>query len=130
MGGTAAEAKNSLGFAYERRGDLPRAYDLYLEATTLDPKSTHAPLQPSSHAAQVLGREVHRAAAVPRARRKVVVPMTPGAPSDALTPPATTAPAAPSTTATAHASAAATATPEAPGPMLPAPSPLQKDVRP
>jgi Flp pilus assembly protein TadD len=57
MGGTPAEARNNLGFAYERRGDMAHAYDLYLEATTLDPKSTHARSN-LVHAAQVLGREL------------------------------------------------------------------------
>jgi len=57
MGGTPAEAKNNLGFAYERRGDLGHAFDLYKEATELDPKSSHARSN-LVHAAQVLGREV------------------------------------------------------------------------
>jgi Flp pilus assembly protein TadD len=64
MGGTPAEAKNNLGFAYERRGDMTNAYDLYLEATRLDPKSTHARSN-LVHAAQVLGREVPPQAAAP-----------------------------------------------------------------
>jgi Flp pilus assembly protein TadD len=55
MGGTAAEAKNNLGFAYERRGDFSHAYDLYLEATTLDPQSSRAHSN-LVHAAQKLGR--------------------------------------------------------------------------
>jgi Flp pilus assembly protein TadD len=55
MGGTAAEAKNNLGFAYERRGDFSHAYDLYLEATTLDPQSSRARSN-LVHAAQKLGR--------------------------------------------------------------------------
>ena len=71
MGGTAAEAKNNLGFAYERRGDLRHAYDLYLEATTLDPKSTHARSN-LVHAAQVLGGSV---AVVPETA--TVAPPTP-----------------------------------------------------
>jgi hypothetical protein len=78
MGGTAAEAKNNLGFAYERRGDLPRAYDLYLEATTLDPKSAHARGN-LAHAAQALGREVP-VPAVP-APVEVIVPQTSTLPS-------------------------------------------------
>jgi tetratricopeptide (TPR) repeat protein len=57
MGGTPAEAKNNLGFAYERRGDLKSAYDLYLEAARLDPKSSHARSN-LVHAAEVLGRDV------------------------------------------------------------------------
>jgi len=55
MGGTPAEAKNNLGFAYERRGDFSHAYDLYLEATELDPSSTHARSN-LVHAAHELGR--------------------------------------------------------------------------
>ena len=42
MGGTEAEAKNNLGFAYERRGDMANAYDLYVEAVRLDPKGERA----------------------------------------------------------------------------------------
>ncbi|HVU53232.1 MAG TPA: tetratricopeptide repeat protein [Polyangia bacterium] len=74
MGGTAAEAKNNLGFAYERRGDIKRAYDLYLEATTLDPKSTHARSN-LVHVAELLGRDVPAATAVPEPVQ-VVVPTT------------------------------------------------------
>ncbi len=57
MGGSPAEAKNNLGFAYERRGDLGNAFDLYREATELDPKSQHARSN-LVHAALVLGRPV------------------------------------------------------------------------
>jgi Flp pilus assembly protein TadD len=71
MGGTPAEAKNNLGFAYERRGDLGHAYDLYLEATGLDPKSTHARSN-LVHAAHELGRPLP--AAVVPAAAEVVVP--------------------------------------------------------
>jgi Flp pilus assembly protein TadD len=70
MGGTPAEAKNNLGFAYERRGDLGHAYELYLEASTLDPKSKHARSN-LVHAAQTLGREVPPLA---DATTEVVVP--------------------------------------------------------
>ena len=87
MGGTPAEAKNNLGFAYERRGDLPRAFDLYREATELDPKSQHARGN-LVHAALVLGREVPASAAPPVT--EVAVPASPSAvpasPS-AVTPP-------------------------------------------
>ena len=55
MGGTEAEAKNNLGFAYERRGDMDNAYDLYLEALRLDPKAAQARSN-LVHAALVLGR--------------------------------------------------------------------------
>ena len=57
MGGTEAEAKNNLGFAYERRGDMANAYDLYLEAVRLDP-SAERPRFNLVHAATVLGRPV------------------------------------------------------------------------
>jgi Flp pilus assembly protein TadD len=81
MGGTPAEAKNNLGFAYERRGDLGHAYDLYLEATKLDPKSLHA-RQNLVHAAQVLGREVPPAVA--GVIEVVPVPVSPAPPGSAL----------------------------------------------
>jgi Flp pilus assembly protein TadD len=55
MGGTPVEAKINLGFAYERRGDMSNAYDLYVEATHLDPKSQRARLN-LAHAAEVTGR--------------------------------------------------------------------------
>jgi Flp pilus assembly protein TadD len=57
MGGSHAEAKNNLGFAYERRGDLAHAYDLYREATRLDPASTRARSN-LAYAAAALGRDV------------------------------------------------------------------------
>jgi Flp pilus assembly protein TadD len=57
MGGSEAEAKNNLGFAYERRGDMGNAYDLYLEAVRLDPAITKARSN-LVHAAAVLGRPV------------------------------------------------------------------------
>lgn len=72
MGGTPAEAKNNLGFAYERRGDLGHAFELYREATELDPRSTHARSN-LVHAAHALGREVPVSAAAPEAV-EVVVP--------------------------------------------------------
>jgi Tfp pilus assembly protein PilF len=36
LGGTPAEAKTNLGWAYERRGSLPQAFELYVEALRLD----------------------------------------------------------------------------------------------
>jgi Flp pilus assembly protein TadD len=57
MGGSAAEAKNNLGFAYERRGDLAHAYDLYREASSLDPASTRARSN-LTYAASALGRDL------------------------------------------------------------------------
>ena len=57
MGGTEAEAKNNLGFAYERRGDMANAYELYVEALRLDPTVARARSN-LVHAALVLGRPV------------------------------------------------------------------------
>ena len=57
MGGSEVDATNNLGFAYERRGDMANAFDLYLQAVRLDPTA----LRPRSnllHAALVLGRPV------------------------------------------------------------------------
>jgi Flp pilus assembly protein TadD len=64
MGGTEAEAKNNLGFAYERRGDLGNAYDLYLQAVRLDPGIGRARSN-LVHAAEVLGRPVPADALAP-----------------------------------------------------------------
>jgi Flp pilus assembly protein TadD len=66
MGGTEAEAKNNLGFAYERRGDMANAYDLYVEAVRLDPKVERARSN-LVHAAVVLGRPVPPEAVAPSA---------------------------------------------------------------
>jgi len=66
MGGTEAEAKNNLGFAYERRGDMANAYDLYVEAVRLDPKAERARSN-LVHAAVVLGRPVPPEAVPPQA---------------------------------------------------------------
>jgi Flp pilus assembly protein TadD len=57
MGGSESEAKNNLGFAYERRGDMNNAYQLYLEAVRLDPAADHA-RRNLVHAAAMLGRPV------------------------------------------------------------------------
>ncbi len=57
MGGTEAEAKNNLGFAYERRGDMSNAYDLYLQSVRIDPTADRARSN-LVHAAVVLGRPV------------------------------------------------------------------------
>jgi Flp pilus assembly protein TadD len=64
MGGTPAEAKNNLGFAYERRGDMNNAYDMYLEAVRLDPSAQKARSN-LVHAAQELGRPVPTEATPP-----------------------------------------------------------------
>ena len=42
MGGPPADAKNNLGLAYERKGDLTNAYALYIEALHLDPRCSPA----------------------------------------------------------------------------------------
>jgi Flp pilus assembly protein TadD len=64
MGGSEAEAKNNLGFAYERRGDLSNAYDLYLEAIRLEPTMPRVRSN-LVHAAAVLGRPTPPEAAAP-----------------------------------------------------------------
>jgi Flp pilus assembly protein TadD len=96
MGGTEAEAKNNLGFAYERRGDLGNAYDLYLEAIRLDPKIPKARSN-LVHAAAVLGRPVPpEAAAPPAAPPAAGSPATsPAAPPPAGEPSPALAPAGP-----------------------------------
>jgi Flp pilus assembly protein TadD len=42
FGGTPADAKTNLGWAYERRGALVQAFELYVEALRLDPASASA----------------------------------------------------------------------------------------
>jgi Flp pilus assembly protein TadD len=100
MGGTPAEAKNNLGFAYERRGDLKQAFDLYREATELDPKSVHARSN-LVHAALALGRELPASASPavqlsapvssstppPSPAVEVVGPPAPPSPSNAVSSP-------------------------------------------
>ena len=56
LGGTAAEAKNNLGLAYELNGHPVQAFDLYLEAWKLE----RAPRTRNNlvHVAQKLGRSV------------------------------------------------------------------------
>ena len=49
--------KNNLGFAYERRGDMANAYDLYLQAVRSDPTAARARSN-LVHAALVLGRPI------------------------------------------------------------------------
>jgi Flp pilus assembly protein TadD len=57
-GGPApAQAKNNLGFAYERKGDLSNAYALYLEALRLDPHCAQARANLAT-VAEKLGRPV------------------------------------------------------------------------
>jgi Flp pilus assembly protein TadD len=57
MGGNEVDATNNLGFAYERRGDMANAYDLYLEAVRIDPNAVR-PRSNLVHAALVLGRPI------------------------------------------------------------------------
>ncbi len=42
FGGTPADAKTNLGWAYERRGSLAQAFELYVDALRLDPGATSA----------------------------------------------------------------------------------------
>ncbi|HEX3904764.1 MAG TPA: tetratricopeptide repeat protein [Polyangia bacterium] len=75
MGGSEADASNNLGYAYERRGDMANAYDLYLQAVHLDPTAVRARSN-LMHAAAVLGRpvppEIAAAAAPPDLRKQPV----------------------------------------------------------
>jgi len=90
MGGTEAEAKNNLGFAYERRGDMANAYDLYVEALRLDPKAERARSN-LVHAAVVLGRPVPPEA-VPAAPPEAAPPAVVGDDAAAVNQKAPTAP--------------------------------------
>jgi Flp pilus assembly protein TadD len=55
MGGAPADAKNNLGFAYERRGDLGNAFDLYVAALRIDATCARARSN-LVHVAGALGR--------------------------------------------------------------------------
>lgn len=57
LGGTRAEARNNLGVAYERAGNLLQAYDRYLEAVQLE-VSLEAARGNLEHVARELGREL------------------------------------------------------------------------
>jgi Flp pilus assembly protein TadD len=117
MGGSPAEAKNNLGFAYERRGDLKQAFDLYREATELDPKSQHARSN-LVHAALVLGRPLPASSTEPAAPP----PVSSAEPS----------PVAPASPAASGATIDGFVGPPfaAPNPASPVASPSQKDGRP
>ncbi|HVI96906.1 MAG TPA: tetratricopeptide repeat protein [Anaeromyxobacter sp.] len=56
-GGSFAEARNNLGFAYERAGNLVQAFDAYREACRADPALTKA-RENLVHVAQLLQREL------------------------------------------------------------------------
>jgi Flp pilus assembly protein TadD len=57
MGGLPADAKNNLGLAYERKGDLTNAYTLYIEALRLDPRCGPARAN-LVYVAKRLGKEI------------------------------------------------------------------------
>lgn len=63
-GGTPAEAKTNLGWAYERRGSLSLAYDLYSEALRIDP-AAGAAQKNLIRVARELGRDAPGAATPP-----------------------------------------------------------------
>ena len=68
MGGSEVDADNNLGFAYERRGDMANAYDLYLQAVRLNPTAVR-PRSNLIHAA-MLGRPVPAEVPPPPASRR------------------------------------------------------------
>jgi len=88
MGGSEVDAANNLGFAYERRGDMANAYDLYLQAVRTDPKATRARSN-LVHAAALLGRPVPPDAAAPPASAPDSAPVSASAPSLSKQPVAT-----------------------------------------
>jgi Flp pilus assembly protein TadD len=57
MGAPPADAKNNLGLAYERKGDLTNAYALYIEALRLDPRCSPARAN-LVYVAKKLGKEI------------------------------------------------------------------------
>jgi Flp pilus assembly protein TadD len=63
-GGTPVEAKINLGWAYERRGSLSLAYDLYSEALRIDP-AANAAQNNLIRVARELGRDVPPGAETP-----------------------------------------------------------------
>lgn len=73
MGGSAVDATNNLGFAYERRGDMANAYDLYLQAVRLDPSAVR-PRSNLVHAALMLGRPIPADVTAPAAAPAPAVP--------------------------------------------------------
>jgi Flp pilus assembly protein TadD len=64
LAGTRAQARNNLGVAYERAGNLLQAYDQYLEAVQLDASSETARGN-LEHVARELGRAPPDGGAVP-----------------------------------------------------------------
>ena len=85
MGGTESEAMNNLGFAYERRGELSNAYDMYLAALRLDPAAGKARSN-LVHAAAALGRPVPTEAQVPVTTAPAPPAPAPAEAPDAVTP--------------------------------------------
>jgi Flp pilus assembly protein TadD len=57
MGGQPADARNNLGLAYERKGDLGNAYAMYIEALRLDPRCSPARAN-LVYVAKRLGKEI------------------------------------------------------------------------
>jgi Flp pilus assembly protein TadD len=57
LGGTPAEARNNLGYAYERQGRLAQAFDLYVEAVRIEPRSEVARAN-LEHVARSMGKGV------------------------------------------------------------------------
>jgi Flp pilus assembly protein TadD len=64
LGGTPADAKTNLGWAYERRGSLVQAFELYIEALRLDPSAASA-RKNLTRVARDLGRAPPADVAVP-----------------------------------------------------------------
>jgi Flp pilus assembly protein TadD len=57
LGGSASEAKNNLGWAYERRGALPQALESYIEAARADPGAS-IPRKNAGRVARALGKPI------------------------------------------------------------------------
>ncbi|MGB8932827.1 MAG: tetratricopeptide repeat protein, partial [Anaeromyxobacteraceae bacterium] len=57
LAGPGAQSLNNLGYAYELAGNLPRAFELYLESVRLDPANAR-PRANLEHTARALDRAV------------------------------------------------------------------------
>jgi Flp pilus assembly protein TadD len=88
MGGSEVDATNNLGFAYERRGDMANAYDLYLQAVRIDPTAVR-PRSNLVHAALALGRSIPAEVAAAPAPVSSSAPSSPLSKEPAATPAAT-----------------------------------------